>query len=66
MAHSLNIVPPAPIVLWDDYFALQYGMPNKEGMAVVKSLIVFIPSDYIYKAVFHHAGDRPVKVLIPN
>lgn len=24
--------------MWDDYFAPQYGMPNKEGLAAIKLL----------------------------
>jgi D-cysteine desulfhydrase len=38
VACSLNIDALAPITLWDDYFAPQYGMPNDEGMAAVKLL----------------------------
>ncbi|HHQ6625464.1 TPA: D-cysteine desulfhydrase [Serratia fonticola] len=38
VACSLNIDELAPITLWDDYFAPQYGMPNDEGMAAVKLL----------------------------
>ena len=38
VACSLNIEALAPITLWDDYFAPQYGMPNDEGMAAVKLL----------------------------
>lgn len=29
---------PAPITLWDEYFAPQYGEPNEEGMAAIKLL----------------------------
>lgn len=38
VACSLDIDELAPIALWDDYFAPQYGMPNDEGMAAVKLL----------------------------
>ncbi|CAI0740730.1 MULTISPECIES: D-cysteine desulfhydrase [Serratia] len=38
VACSLNIDELAPITLWDDYFAPQYGMPNDEGTAAVKLL----------------------------
>lgn len=38
VACSLGIDELAPITLWDDYFAPQYGMPNDEGMAAVKLL----------------------------
>lgn len=38
VACSLDIDELAPITLWDDYFAPQYGMPNDEGMAAVKLL----------------------------
>jgi len=38
LACSLGIEALAPITLWDDYFAPQYGMPNDEGMAAVQLL----------------------------
>ncbi|NXZ89163.1 D-cysteine desulfhydrase [Serratia fonticola] len=38
VACSLDIDELAPITLWDDYFAPQYGMPNDKGMAAVKLL----------------------------
>ncbi|KFK98230.1 MULTISPECIES: D-cysteine desulfhydrase [unclassified Serratia (in: enterobacteria)] len=38
LACSLEIDELAPIALWDDYFAPQYGMPNEEGMAAVHLL----------------------------
>lgn len=38
VACLLDIDALAPITLWDDYFAPQYGMPNDEGMAAVKLL----------------------------
>lgn len=38
LAGLLSIDGAAPITLWDDYFAPQYGMPNEEGMAAVKLL----------------------------
>ncbi len=38
LACSLDIDVLAPIALWDDYFAPQYGMPNEEGMAAVQLL----------------------------
>lgn len=38
VASSLDIDALAPITLWDDYYAPQYGMPNDEGMAAVKLL----------------------------
>lgn len=38
VACLLGIEEQAPITLWDDYFAPQYGMPNEEGMAAVKLL----------------------------
>ncbi|HEJ9094127.1 TPA: D-cysteine desulfhydrase [Serratia odorifera] len=34
----LHVGEPASIVLWDDYFAPQYGMPNDEGTAAVQLL----------------------------
>ncbi|CNJ59302.1 D-cysteine desulfhydrase [Yersinia aldovae] len=39
LAASLGISEQqAEIALWDDYFAPQYGMPNKEGLAAIKLL----------------------------
>ncbi|AVJ18162.1 D-cysteine desulfhydrase [Serratia sp. MYb239] len=39
LARSLGLEQAlAPITLWDDYFAPQYGMPNDEGMAAVQLL----------------------------
>ncbi|WP_337262996.1 MULTISPECIES: D-cysteine desulfhydrase [unclassified Serratia (in: enterobacteria)] len=38
LACSLGVEALAPIALWDDYFAPQYGMPNDEGMAAVHLL----------------------------
>ncbi|WP_145564472.1 D-cysteine desulfhydrase [Yersinia aldovae] len=39
LAASLGISDQqAEITLWDDYFAPQYGMPNKEGLAAIKLL----------------------------
>ncbi|AHG22074.1 cysteine desulfhydrase [Chania multitudinisentens RB-25] len=38
LAGLLDIETVAPIGLWDDYFAPQYGMPNEEGMAAVHLL----------------------------
>ncbi|WP_145557974.1 D-cysteine desulfhydrase [Yersinia aldovae] len=39
LAASLGISEQqAEITLWDDYFAPQYGMPNKEGLAAIKLL----------------------------
>lgn len=38
VACSLDIDELAPITLWDDYFAPQYGMPNEAGTAAVQLL----------------------------
>ncbi|HEN5005758.1 D-cysteine desulfhydrase [Klebsiella quasipneumoniae] len=38
VANSLELQAKADIILWDDYFAPGYGMPNEEGMAAVKLL----------------------------
>lgn len=38
LACSLDIDQLAPITLWDDYFAPQYGMPNEEGTAAIQLL----------------------------
>lgn len=38
LACSLGIDALAPIQLWDEYFAPQYGMPNEEGTAAVQLL----------------------------
>jgi D-cysteine desulfhydrase len=38
VACALAIDALAPITLWDDYFAPQYGMPNEEGMAAIQLL----------------------------
>ncbi|AML58046.1 D-cysteine desulfhydrase [Serratia rubidaea] len=38
LALALGLEAQAPITLWDDYFAPQYGMPNDEGMAAVQLL----------------------------
>ena len=38
VACMLDIDALAPVTLWDDYFAPQYGMPNEEGMAAVQLL----------------------------
>lgn len=38
VASSLQISASAPITLWDDYFAPQYGMPNEEGIEAIKLL----------------------------
>lgn len=38
LAAKLEIRASAPITLWDDYFAPQYGMPNEEGLEAVKLL----------------------------
>ncbi|WP_442801493.1 D-cysteine desulfhydrase [Serratia rubidaea] len=38
LALALGLEAQAPIMLWDDYFAPQYGMPNDEGMAAVQLL----------------------------
>lgn len=36
LAASLGITgEQAEIILWDDYFAPQYGMPNEEGLAAI-------------------------------
>ena len=38
LAAKLEIRASAPITLWDDYFAPQYGVPNEEGLEAVKLL----------------------------
>jgi len=38
LASKLEIRASAPITLWDDYFAPQYGVPNEEGLEAVKLL----------------------------
>ena len=38
VAQTLEVEARADIVLWDDYFAPGYGVPNDEGMAAVKLL----------------------------
>ncbi|UDC56731.1 D-cysteine desulfhydrase [Klebsiella quasipneumoniae] len=38
VANSLELQAKADIILWDDYFAPDYGTPNEEGMAAVKLL----------------------------
>jgi len=37
LAQTLSVRQPlADIILWDDYFAPRYGMPNEEGVAAIK------------------------------
>lgn len=38
LATKLELMASAPITLWDDYFAPQYGVPNEEGLEAVKLL----------------------------
>ncbi len=38
LATKLELKASAPITLWDDYFAPQYGVPNDEGLEAVKLL----------------------------
>ncbi|MBK4713756.1 MULTISPECIES: D-cysteine desulfhydrase [Tenebrionibacter/Tenebrionicola group] len=38
VAAALTIKAQAPVVLWDDYFAPGYGMPNEAGTQAVKLL----------------------------
>lgn len=38
VAESLDVSANADILLWDDYFAPAYGMPNEAGMEAVKLL----------------------------
>lgn len=39
LASSLGITDPlVEVILWDDYFAPQYGMPNEEGIAAIQLL----------------------------
>ena len=38
MAQTLELEAHADIILWDDYFAPAYGVPNDEGMEAVKLL----------------------------
>ncbi|QKJ87552.1 D-cysteine desulfhydrase [Paramixta manurensis] len=54
LAESLQISAKAPITLWDEYFAPQYGMPNDEGIEAVKLLArlegIFLDPVYTGKA----------------
>lgn len=54
LAASLELTASAPITLWDDYFAPQYGIPNEEGMEAIKLLArlegVFLDPVYTGKA----------------
>ncbi|PKH24711.1 D-cysteine desulfhydrase [Enterobacterales bacterium CwR94] len=38
VATSLSLTAQAPITLWDEYFAPQYGMPNDAGQETIKLL----------------------------
>ena len=38
IAKELELTASAEILLWDDYFAPVYGVPNDEGMEAVKLL----------------------------
>ncbi|EOM5893637.1 pyridoxal-phosphate dependent enzyme, partial [Shigella sonnei] len=38
IAKELELTASAEIILWDDYFAPGYGVPNDEGMEAVKLL----------------------------
>lgn len=38
IAKELELTASAEILLWDDYFAPGYGVPNDEGMEAVKLL----------------------------
>ncbi len=54
LAQLLALKVSAPVTLWDDYFAPQYGSPNEEGMAAVKLLArlegIFLDPVYTGKA----------------
>lgn len=54
LAASLELTASAPITLWDDYFAPQYGIPNEEGMEAIKLLArlegIFLDPVYTGKA----------------
>ncbi len=49
---SLELVPRAPIHLWDDYFAPGYGFPNDAGQEAIKLLAALegIVLDPVYTA----------------
>lgn len=54
LAASLELTASAPVILWDDYFAPEYGQPNEEGMAAIKLLArlegIFLDPVYTGKA----------------
>ncbi|WP_034915596.1 D-cysteine desulfhydrase [Erwinia sp. 9145] len=54
LAASLALTTAAPVTLWDDYYAPQYGMPNEEGMEAIKLLArlegIFLDPVYSGKA----------------
>ena len=54
LAASLELTASAPVTLWDDYFAPEYGQPNEEGMAAIKLLArlegIFLDPVYTGKA----------------
>ncbi|WP_034949390.1 D-cysteine desulfhydrase [Erwinia oleae] len=54
LAASLSLTAAAPVTLWDDYYAPQYGMPNEEGMEAIKLLArlegIFLDPVYSGKA----------------
>lgn len=54
LAASLELTATAPITLWDEYFAPQYGEPNEEGMEAIKLLArlegIFLDPVYTGKA----------------
>lgn len=49
---SLELVPQAPIHLWDDYFAPGYGFPNDAGQEAIKLLAALegVVLDPVYTA----------------
>ncbi|MFU9137904.1 D-cysteine desulfhydrase [Erwinia tasmaniensis] len=54
LSASLALTSSAPITLWDDYFAPQYGMPNEEGLEAIRLLArlegIFLDPVYTGKA----------------
>lgn len=54
LSASLALTSSAPVTLWDDYFAPQYGMPNEEGLEAIRLLArlegIFLDPVYTGKA----------------
>lgn len=54
LSASLALTTSAPVTLWDDYFAPQYGMPNEEGLEAIRLLArlegIFLDPVYTGKA----------------